>query len=100
MAEAGEVEPEDCDTRRREALGDAACGLDVLPAGEAVREERRGQRRVVGQVKARGERVAGVTGEGEAFGGHGGSGSGARRLCRNGGSGKEMCRRAQARETA
>ncbi len=85
MPEAGEVEPHHGDAHSGKALRDAARGEDVLPAGEAMREERGGQPGTVRQIQPRGQLVALVAGEGDAFGRHGS-------LPRLGGSKGASCR--------
>jgi hypothetical protein len=49
---------------------DAADGGDILGAGEAMRKQGGGQMRSIGPIKAGGQRMAGMAGKGEAFGGH------------------------------
>ena len=49
--EAGEVEPQNRYSTRRQPRGDAFCGKHVLAAGEAMREQRVGYRITVGKIQ-------------------------------------------------
>ena len=70
-AQASEVEPQHCDAlgcqRHRDPLG----GQHVLAAGEAVREQRIGQRLALGHIKRCRELMAADTRELETFSRHG-----------------------------
>ena len=54
-AEPGEVEAQHGDAERGQGLGDAPRRVDVLAAGEAVREQRIGARLTHGSIEQRGE---------------------------------------------
>jgi len=70
-AKPGEVETQHRDAERRQAFGDAPRGVHVLAAGEAVREQRIGARRLRRTVEEGGEPVSLRIGEIEPFGRHG-----------------------------
>jgi len=52
---------------RRKLLRDARGGEDILAAGEAVREQRIGCRRLVGRIEARGQLLSGGPRERDAL---------------------------------
>ena len=70
-AEAGEVEPQHRDALGRQRGRDALGGQHVLAAGEAMREQRVGQRPALGHIERGGELMAAFAGELEAFSRHG-----------------------------
>ncbi len=70
-AEPGEVEPQHRDSLGRQRGGDALGRQHVLAAGEAVREQRIGRDRAVGQIERGSELMASGARELKAFGRHG-----------------------------
>ena len=70
-AEPGEVEPQHRDALGRQRHRDALGRQHVLAAGEAMREQRIGQRLALGQIQRGGELMAADAGELETFSRHG-----------------------------
>ena len=70
-AEPGEVEAQRGDAARRKAGRDAARGDHVLAAGEAMREQRGAERRIVRQVQPRSESLAILSGKLQTLAAHG-----------------------------
>ena len=70
-AEAGEVEPQHRDALGRQRHRDALGRQHVLAAGEAMREQRIGDRLAVRQIERGGKLMAAFARELETFGRHG-----------------------------
>ena len=70
-AEPGEIEPQHRDAPGRQRRCDAPRGQHILAAGEAMREQRVGERLTLRQVERCGQLMAAFTGELETFSRHG-----------------------------
>ncbi len=69
-AQPGEVEAQHRNPERREPFGDALCGMNVLPAGEAMGKQRIGARLIDRRIEQRGEALACRIKEVKPFGWH------------------------------
>ncbi len=70
-AESGEIEAEHGDALLGQSFGDAFGGEVILPAGEAMREQRIGRRLAERLVQCRGEKLAFGIGKSKAAAAHG-----------------------------